>query len=442
MVSMNKPHGFIFFFFMPVCMGYPTFILFGAHDRYNFGDLLLGRVITALLHNAGVRQDSIVYAGISGINMTGNGGFNIEEIGPAIMNSTVKSLILVHIGGDTVGCSLSCALSMFEIPPADYVNRSGSLHSGCGYILSKTRILQLRPDLSGGLVRSVASTIGGSHGQHHDCVQALNTSTYVSVRDSRTLSRLSSAGLTVELVPDSAVLVSKLFRVPLSARRNNASGDLIRLFNQINSDRYIAVQFRASLSLSSLHILAQQLDILNGLTRIPCVFFLAGSAPGHDSIKAYDTIQQLMKSPCFIFASENTWDAVGLISSATLTVSTSLHVRIVSFSFGVPRLSIDVHPHGKLRWFLHDWDEPLLGPCNVTDVAVRGASLLQEYNPMPTLRKVSKLQRLALRSFRHWFKQIRYLLWITVAKHTPEQTQGATGGVTLTVSDRVGGVQI
>lgn len=102
------------------------------------------------------------------------------------------------------------------------------------------------------------------------------------------------------------------------------------------------------------------------LAEMPVVLFAAGLAPNHDSLEVYEHFVDLVKSinPSRKISIEQTRSPLELaeiVGGASLWFGTSLHGRIISASFGVPRMSWE---RWKLISYCRNWDEEM--PFDVT----------------------------------------------------------------------------
>lgn len=153
------------------------------------------------------------------------------------------------------------------------------------------------------------------------------------------------------IAPDSVVLVRHLF-----AKRVALPNDLF------HGKKYVAVQFHQHATPEQRNQLAVQLVKLARAHQLDVVLFRAGAAWDHDTLStlaqvAHDITERDPTIVVQLFEDLNIWAIVGLIVHAQLVISTSLHVRIVTFAFGVPRLYNTVFPaSGKMLAFLKLWD--------------------------------------------------------------------------------------
>jgi hypothetical protein len=171
------------------------------------------------------------------------------------------------------------------------------------------------------------------------CKKAMDTSDYVAYRDQD------------PLAPDSAVMTKELYGDLVDQTANTVMKELQG--DKTEEPTYIAVQHKVSgINVTALAGAMDQISKNYGNATI--VFFAAGTAANHDSFEIYADVQSLMKQPSIVYKGEHVWKVVALISRAQAVLSTSLHVRIMSFIFHRPRVTwCTGHKHRK---FIELWD--------------------------------------------------------------------------------------
>jgi Polysaccharide pyruvyl transferase len=167
---------------------------------------------------------------------------------------------------------------------------------------------------------------------------------------------------------------------------------------------YIAVQHKVSgINVAAL---ASALDeVSRNYNNATIVFFAAGTVAWHDSFDIYANVQKLMKQPSMVYPGEHVWKVVALISRADAVLSTSLHVRIMSFIFHRPRVTwCTGHKHRK---FIELWDAPDASNC-VEKVEQSWQTLQKYIGPHPernqdqTKEAYRKAVHLYIASFDKW----------------------------------------
>jgi hypothetical protein len=378
-------------------------VILGPHDRYNFGDLLFEKVIAKLLHTrAGYHDDDILRGGLVSVNMSQFGGsekvISMKTIQHMSRTDTLQGPYdIVYSGGEALGCSHECGVGMLPRELRQQA-RDDKVYD-CAYLFPKELLLSLPPrtnattfSATGGATGVEAATpkitrhllkeqpgeqqrgeqqqqqqqrpknyaiVNSMGGQRPSqaCKKAMDTSDYVAYRDHD------------PLAPDSAVMTKELFGDVVDQTAHDVMKELLQqvqggggiTITEEPPTSYIAVQHKvAGLNVTKL---ARALDQIskNCGNNTTIVFFAAGTVAAHDSFEKYAEVQALMTQPSIVYQGEHVWKVVALISRAQAVLSTSLHVRIMSFIFHRPRVTwCTGYKHGK---FIELWDAPDASHC-------------------------------------------------------------------------------
>jgi hypothetical protein len=359
---------------MPHTANYPV-VLFGAFDRHNFGDMLFPHVASTLL-----KTEPIVFAGLVKRDLRPYNGHEVHALKDVIAGAG-HPLRLIHAGGELLGCDAWEAAVMVSeqneaeaairqldhrsLQRAQWAGQKLAMGDIAPYAVSRIVLPQnslVHFHAVGGVelnVREVAF--------RHEVIAKLKDASSITVRDAKTQSILESTGMSVDLVPDPVVMVSRLFDGKIRAAARNSK---VSAMCQRYPHGYIAVQCSADYDDdASIGLIASQLDLLCSQTHFGCVFFRAGAAPWHDSLNCYRRIAQRMKTaPPIIFESLDLWEICAVISCSRLTCASSLHARIVAMAYGLPRLTFKhtapsklqgaVTPMTKHDAYLSTWELP------------------------------------------------------------------------------------
>ncbi|MDK9702331.1 MAG: polysaccharide pyruvyl transferase family protein [Sulfuritalea sp.] len=298
----------------------PPPVLFGAFDRHNLGDILLG-------HVAAAETGGGTFAGLATRDLTPCGGQRV-----ASLDAFTTPLTLIHVGGELLDCDAAQAACMLDEAGPRWRRQAP-------YVVA-------RHDLPPGSEVEFRAVGGVELGERDEAFRnevfaALREARGVSVRDRTTLALLAAAGIDAALVPDPVTRIAGLFgtRILTGVRRR---------------DPYLAVQFAAECGDdATLAAFARGLDRLG----LPVALFRAGAAPWHDALEPYHRLAMRTERPPQIVESLDVWDICALIAGSSGYVGTSLHGRLVAEAFGVPAVSLEREPGsaGKLRAYLATW---------------------------------------------------------------------------------------
>jgi hypothetical protein len=382
-------------------------ILFGPHDRFNFGDLLFEKVAIHLLtHRAGFKENQLISAGMISRNMSKYGGNPdihslkdvVEMSHTAVRDFGQHPFDIVFLGGESLGCDHNCGKRMLgERAFVDQAVRETI--SNCAYLIPKERLVP--PSYSGKARTPVAivNSVGKGSAPKGPCASAVATADYIAFRDLRP-NTTHPAYYHAQPRPDSAVMVRELFQGMIA--EHIKEGQVARIRHATRQQKYIAVQMKTTDKLKPQRV-AKVLDKIWQSTNFTTVFFRAGSVPKHDSLDFYTEIALLMKSPSIIFEEEHVLSVVGLISEAASVLGTSLHVRIMSFIYEKPRVTLcSGIKHQK---FIQYWEATDAAPCIEFDEVHNVESAVEGALRMKTIQTeiaVKKAVQAYLEGFDEW----------------------------------------
>ena len=317
-------------------------ILYGAFGRHNFGDMLFPYILKSLLESNSINTD-IEYCDIAESDMTNYGGHNVKSITEFF--DYESELNLIQVGGHTAN---DCSPLYFF--PKDLKMKYAPLFyqkdNNPSYILSKKAFN--KPNIF------IANAVGGFS---KTGANKLKEYDYVSFRNQDSYNKSLNFGLECQLTPDCVVLLKHFYAKTISGT-TSISEDITSLHNLHGKD-YIAVQINQGLLNLRSDEIIQNLENTIKETKLPLVFFCAGIAPRHDSINLYKQKFQniLPNNMVYFFDGTNIWDICNVISNAKFVIGTSLHVRIVSTVFNVPRITLySDHADIKAKEFIEQWD--------------------------------------------------------------------------------------
>jgi hypothetical protein len=348
--------------------GIPT-ILFGAFDRHNFGDLLFPHIVAALLE-----EKNLIFAGLTERDLRSCGGHQVSPLAQLAAQYGERPVNIIHVGGELLTCNAweaavmllpphqaQEAIARFDAHPEDALEWArGKL--GVSAMAPYTVQRKLFPHATG----VIYNAVGGVELDHVDpamraeVLASLKAANEVSVRDNKTRAVLNSAGIAARLIPDPAVMVAELFGAHIRQRaKEGEAAQVLKRFPQ----GYIAAQFSADFGDDeTLTEIAAQLDRIAISSGFGVAFFRAGAAPWHDDLRCYQRVAARMQVPSVkIFASLNLWDICALIAHSRAYCGSSLHGRIVSMAFALPRVNL-LHPTqvkqpAKQAAFAATWEE-------------------------------------------------------------------------------------
>jgi len=371
-------------------------ILFGAFDRHNLGDLLLGRIAAELAARRLPGRD-VRFAGLAARDLRADGGARVEALATLAGRwrqapcgaAPAAAPALLQVGGEILGCSAWEAAVMLLDPAA--AARAIALHgrdpaareAWARHTLECPRGLPyLAPHAA--LPRGthiVHTGIGGvgftalPAALRAEALAELRAAGRVQVRDRRTWNTLAAAGIDAALVPDPAVLVERLLGAEVA--RHAAKGEPAALRTQF-AQGYVAVQLAAELGDdATLAALARELAAIHRDHSLGIVLFCTGRAPWHDDPEVLQRLRRHLPNPDSAVVAESchVLDLCALIANSALCCASSLHARIIADAFARPAISIvgGAPQAAKVSAWLDTWYPPqrhhLVAPGNLRALA-------------------------------------------------------------------------
>jgi hypothetical protein len=324
----NHPHG-------PEPIRNIDCVLFGAFERHNFGDLLMGYIFEILLGRMGI---SAVYASILKNDLTSYGGSRVYSIFDLVDAGLDEATPILHVGGEVVPTSFHDAL-LTDSPltldrhRAEIAQRLRDLlatNRPFPYLTPPSEVVGTRTvSWSNRIFYGTGYTKQVDDNETADLIRmSLGASLLAGFRDQQSLDHAAQLAIqNLRATPDVVLYISKLL-----PRIENPGLDYLLLHF---SSYYLALHERVLVG--QLEKIAKSFD---GSIKIA----LAGRLYGHDSVSAIHRLMALAAEKGVsveFLPSEDVFEICRQISGARMVVSTSLHYRIVARSYGVPRMSMN-----------------------------------------------------------------------------------------------------
>jgi hypothetical protein len=360
--------------------------LFGAYDRYNYGDNLMPILLEMYIKKyrpEKLNDYEFIHASISNSDLTAYSCFPTTSIGDVIQDLKEGDYLIV-VGGEVL-CASNATLFLHMPKPKllnDFYIQLNKLPI-VRKLFKRWADLQYRapwnypylPDgkmLKNG-VRIKYNTVGGSLDSlptkdKSSISKRLSDATYISVRDKRTLDNLSNIP-GVKLYPDSAFIMSDLCAEDFL--EGNVRDDLLEYVKK----RYVVFQAAPSKLGDSLENLVKELSKLFVLNSKRILLLPIGYAAGHDDLYILREVHKKIPDFTDLKTNLNIWEIMYLIKHSDFYMGTSLHGVITAMSFGKPHFGINPKIQ-KLDAFLNDWSIAPFNHCySVSEIATLPATL-------------------------------------------------------------------
>ncbi|MDO4872063.1 MAG: polysaccharide pyruvyl transferase family protein [bacterium] len=336
----------------------------GAYERDNFGDLLFLYMLRKILGDrANIIPSSIIFADMRAVNS--------EVILPYdFLLKKYQFDGIITVGGEVGGVDIVGALMMDIsknqaeriIQNNQDLNRIVEFYTGIlqdsekhAYIIDRTKyeLNQHTPHI----LNSVGlSNIANLKGDFFENTKKILSNSIISVREDKSQDFLKANNIDSEISPD-IVHAINLFRK-----------------KQKSSEKYIVFQINNELIKNNQYNYAQiaeKLAAISSVTKFDIKLFLAGVAESHDNVNDYQQICQEFEKlnqtqKISIVNNRNPLELVDCISASQMWIGTSLHGRIISAAYDVPRISLT---NKKVSNYAQKWDEKMPYDVKIEDLS-------------------------------------------------------------------------
>ncbi len=345
-------------------------VLYGAYDRYNYGDNLMPILLEEYLRKyVSARNVDFIYTSILDSDLSRYGCKKTTSIAQVIPKLKAGDSIIV-VGGEVLGASagnlflhvqkshrITFLLKLIKkLCPACfdmYARRKMGAPWNYPYIPDPL-------DLPQG-VKVIYNTVGAVPATSQKA--ALSRGNYVTARDQRTYDALISFR-EVDLVPDSVLLMSRYYT---KSKLEQLVG---RKVNDVVTGRdYIVVQacpYKVNFSAEKLAAVLADIKISKG---VDIVLLPIGYASGHDDVLFLKKVAAAMEGagvPVNLPYELSVWELMYIIANSSGFYGTSLHGVITAMSYSVPHYCINASIE-KLVSFLQTWSvRPYSMPIDVS----------------------------------------------------------------------------
>ncbi|ODT42414.1 MAG: hypothetical protein ABS62_03150 [Microbacterium sp. SCN 70-200] len=344
--------------------------LLGAYERDNFGDILfLERTERYLAHSGVVALPLTPFKSTPEL-LSRRPAHTLTE---ASENGHLDGVWTV--GGEVAGVAMYAAYGMlgtlqqsagFSDAPRRVRRRiirdeSGARLTDLAYLprMSSRGVLRPLPlvvnsvGLSG--IRSLQRDMRAS------AETALREADFVSVRDKSSSALLDELGVPHRLAPDlvhTLRLDHETWASPQARETARHSGHVI-------------VQMSEAVLSGRTDELANALLDAPALAGRELRFLPAGTAPRHDSIELYAAVIQAMKSrnpalDASVSTAVSALEKAREIATSSLVLGTSLHAMIISMSFDVPHVGLEIE---KVARYASAWTDPMPTRVRINDLS-------------------------------------------------------------------------
>jgi hypothetical protein len=351
-------------------------VLFGAFDRYNYGDNLMPILFQMYVEKYAkhlLDNFEFEYVAISSSNLEKFSCYPTVSIN-SVVDSLPEGSVVVVIGGEVLcGRNQSLFLHMQSnafhhlllkvfkklLPKAFniYAKSQYSTNWEFPFIPSNKYFSED--------VKIVFNTVGGdldslTQPELIDVQERILKADYLSVRDQRTFDNMKSVGKETTLAPDSAYIMSDLLNK--SDLTSHVSDEFLA---ELPNDYFIFQAAPAKVGCSVANCI-NYIAALAEKTGKKILLLPIGYASGHDDFYLLKKIHKALPDNTVLLHNLTIWEIMYAIMMSNAYFGTSLHGAITAMSFNIPHFGIN-EKITKLDAFLNDWSVVPFNKCYPID---------------------------------------------------------------------------
>ncbi len=347
------------------------FHIVGAFDRHNYGDILFPIIHTKFIdREISLEPKSINYYAITRADLTACGGVKCLSIKDLYSNINSSEDRVILCGGDILAADWPLMIGHVSSPqlhflfkvakkilPFSIVNNAVKFIYGYKnnfpYVLSNKYMKG----------KFFYTCVGGSGFKPKNYLthlqpicEELKQVEHISVRDKETQKVLEKYDVAAELIPDSALIMSDMFKKDELSQRSWANN--IEISGDFSLEKYFVFQAGKTFVSHNISLISEQLKQIQEVTGLSILLLPIGRATGHeDDFVLQQIYNSLQRNGCAVGIqhSEHVLDIMASLAFAQCYIGTSLHGAISSYSFGNKVCGFSTDKVKKLRAFLETW---------------------------------------------------------------------------------------
>lgn len=363
-----------------------------AGDRLNYGDFLFPIIFDKYFH----QSFKIEYYGIVDSDYSTFGAFQTRSYKDLISEIKKGDRGVIVVGGGEVFFAKWRNLYLFINPFYSNLLRNRLINKiDRTFNISKIFFFRTKkefpyiPNLG---CNTIYIAAGGQFSQNQSrkekeyIKKQLNKSLLLSVRDSRTHLSLKENGVSAELIPDSAVLLSKIFsKETILSKVNNK--DILN----IQKDNYLLLQLGRFKAPNDLISFVRDINTFTSKYNLKVICCPIGYAPGHEDHIILKKLCEIDASWNFIPA-QNIYEIMHLVLNSKIYMGTSLHGLITAFSFLKPVIALNKNLK-KVDSFIHTWCSEFYElPIHFDEVALKADQAFKKWDKVKASEQLDYCQ--------------------------------------------------
>ena len=354
-------------------------VLFGAFDRYNYGDNLMPILFQMFVEKYAknlLDDYEFDYAAISASNLEKFSCYKTKSLN-SIVNTLPAGSAVVVVGGEVLcGRNQSLFLHMQDnlfhhfslkvfkklLPNAfnSFAKSQYSTYWEFPFVPSAKFFAEE--------IKIIFNTVGGdldnlTPKELFDVKERIFHSNYFSVRDKRTFNNMKPTEKETTLAPDSAYIMSDLIN------RASLVSEVGHDFLAQLPENYFVFQAAPNKVGCSVNNCITLISALADKTNMKILLLPIGYASGHDDYYLLQKVHKALPNITVLLNDLTLWEIMYAIIASKAYFGTSLHGAITAMSFSIPHFGINKNI-AKLDAFLQDWSVAPFDKCYpVEDIA-------------------------------------------------------------------------
>ncbi|WP_332699064.1 polysaccharide pyruvyl transferase family protein [Devosia sp.] len=343
-----------------------TYHVFGAFDRFNYGDILFSRIVDDLLSE---RSDNPAryYYSVSSSDLRPFGGIVTKPIKSFDRNSVSSSDLIFVAGGDVLTADWPTLIghssgytyyNFLRIIRKIFGERYAGKFAGKLYGSDLDFPFVISPDDFTSQPDVIYNAVGASGFMNNpgsslfsEIIHKLSRATSISVRDAQAFAFLKDRGVAVTLRPDSASSMSLMYDMKFLSQHRPV----------VLPSRYVVVQCALYLGKSEIENIMRRAVALGKERGAKIVLLPIGTAPAHDDDKFLRELKSRFSDinvDAVLLPQMHIFQIMATIAGASAYAGSSLHGAITSLSYGVPAAALVPNGVSKLTAYLNTWAVP------------------------------------------------------------------------------------
>jgi hypothetical protein len=344
------------------------YIIYGAYDRHNYGDLLFALVLREyLVKLTGVEP---LVAATKKSDLESFGALKTMAFSDALkapLSDSAERRIIVA-GGEVLTARWESILAYLAPRQLYYPIKLLPYFLGYPLFARAAEVLTgvaakmpfVPPRSISPRTKIYYNAVGGSSIDKCSSTiksyikNSLMSAEFVSVRDNKTKNNLNELGVVSEVSPDCALLMSDMY--PNVRLRTLVSETFLEFLDTQGS--YIVFHVSEHHAKGAVEIIADELKKISAKTGLRIALLSIGKAPGHSDDIPLDELSRLIPEISFRVESGHVFEVMQTIASSKLYCGTSLHGAITALAYCVPHIGLLPSKVLKLSSFLEAWSLP------------------------------------------------------------------------------------